>query len=155
MAQAGFQLIELMIVLTIAGILLTAAIPNFTRLTSRSRVESAASDVHRTLVLARQKALARRVPYRVMVIAGGQALRVERRDDGAWVADPVRDLLIPESLEMTTSFGGQSTNIDLIIEPQGTIRAEDAPAVFRFGNARGDSASVRAVRTGRIRADVH
>ncbi|MFH1145244.1 MAG: prepilin-type N-terminal cleavage/methylation domain-containing protein [Candidatus Eisenbacteria bacterium] len=148
---AGFSLTELMIVLTIAGILFTMAVPNFVRLTSRDRVESAAYDVHRTLILARQKALAGRTSYRITILPGGTSLRVERRVDGAWVPDPAEDILIHESVQLTTEFGGDPDNADMVIEPQGTVLAEDAPALFRFSNERADSALVRAVRTGRIR----
>ena len=150
----GFSLIELMVVLTIAGILLTMAVPNFTRLTSRDRVETAAYDVHRNLILARQKALARRTPYRVTVLSGGTAVRIERKESSNWVSDPAEDLVIHESVSLETTFGGNPSNLDLVIEPQGTLLAEDAPALFHFSNDRADSATVRAVRTGRIRTSI-
>jgi len=151
---AGFSLAELMVVLTIAGILLSMAVPNFVRFNSRDRVETAAYDVHRTLILARQKALARRTPYRVSVLDAGGTLRVERREAGVWVRDPAEDLVLTGNVHMNASFGENPGNEHLILEPQGTVLAEDAPAVFRFSNDQGDSAVVRAVRTGRIRTRV-
>ena len=153
--MAGFSLTELMIVLTIAGILLTSAVPNFVRMNSRDRVETAAYDVHRALILARQKALAKRTSYRVSILEGGSAVRIERRDEGEWVRDPAADIVLHESVRLETSFGESAGNQHLVIEPQGTVLAEDAPAVFVFTNDRADSAEVRAVRTGRIRTRVH
>ena len=148
---AGFSLVELMVVLTIAAILLTVAVPNFLRMTSRDRVEVAARDLHQALVLARQKALAKRASYRLRVLDGGATLRIERREGLAWIPDPQEDLELSEQVQLATSFGGNPGNVDLLIEPQGTILSEDAPARFSFSNQRNDSATVRMVRTGRIR----
>lgn len=151
-SRAGFSLTELMVVLTIAGILLSMAVPNFVRLTSRDRVETAAYSVHRALILARQKALARRTSYRLLVLNGGGTVRIERKDPGgSWVPDPAEDISVSDLLVLETSFGGDPENTDMVIEPQGTVAAEDAPALFRFTNDRADTAWVRAVRTGRIR----
>ncbi|MCK4412422.1 MAG: prepilin-type N-terminal cleavage/methylation domain-containing protein [Candidatus Eisenbacteria sp.] len=151
----GFSLIELMVVLTVAGILLTVAVPNFLSLTSRDRVETAAYDVHHALVLARQKALAKRATYRLTILPGGTALRIERRQGTDWIADPSDDIVLHEQVQLASTFAGDPENTDLLIEPQGTIRAEDAPAEFFFTNQRADSATVRMVRTGRIRTWTH
>jgi len=150
--QAGFTLTELMLVVGIAAILMGMAIPNFGRFVSRDRVQAAAQDIHSTLTLARQKALARRALYRVRVTADPPALQVERNVDGDWVPDPDEPLVLSETVHLETLFGGVSGNNALEINGQGLLAADDAPAVFTLYNDRADSVIVRMVRTGRIRA---
>lgn len=56
-SNQGFTLIELMIAITIAGILLVIAIPSFQFTILNSRVKTAASDFHISLLLARSEAI--------------------------------------------------------------------------------------------------
>lgn len=150
-ARAGYSLPEMMMVVAIAGMMLAAAAPNFVRFNARDRVATAASDLQGALGLARQAALARRVTYRVTVLSGPSRIAVERRDGESWVPDPPDPLPVHSSVTLQTEFGGSPGNTDLLIDPQGMVRAEDAPAVFVFSNAHADTATVRMVRTGRIR----
>ena len=57
--QSGFTLIELIITITIFGILLAIAIPNFTDLVRNQRIKAAAGDVYATLIFARSEAIKR------------------------------------------------------------------------------------------------
>ena len=150
-SMAGFSLPELMMVVAVAGILLTVALPNFVRFTARDRVATAADDLGGALMLARQKALAHRVSYRVTVSSGPTRIVIERKAGANWVADPAAPLLLHDSVHLQARFGSDPHNSDLLIDPQGMLRTEDAPAVFAFSNDRADSATVRMVRTGRIR----
>jgi prepilin-type N-terminal cleavage/methylation domain-containing protein len=56
-SNRGFTLIELMIAISIAGILLVVAIPSFKFTILNSRVKTAASDFHISLLLARSEAI--------------------------------------------------------------------------------------------------
>ena len=58
-SQSGFTLIELIITITIFGILLAIAIPNLTSLVRNQRVKTAAGDVYASLVFARSEAIKR------------------------------------------------------------------------------------------------
>ncbi len=58
----GFNLLELMVVLTIAGILLGIGIPSFAEFIRNSRMTSAANDVLSGMYAARTEAIKRRVP---------------------------------------------------------------------------------------------
>ncbi len=150
-AEAGFNLPELMIGLVIMGIMLSIAIPNFARMGRRDKVESVAYDFHRTLSMARQKALAKRTQYRVSMDTGTRTYFTERRENGAWVQDPPEVRSWCTDVGLTLDVGGSGSNADIIVGPQGTLLAEDSPARLTFTNAFGDTARVSFVRTGRIR----
>ncbi len=149
--SAGFSLLELMVVLTVMGILLGVAMPNFVRVGKRDTVETAAYDLERQLSLARQKAISRRAHYRLTIDAGARTFQVERREDGSWVLDPAETFSWSERVDALLSVGGSGGNVDIEIEPQGTVLATDAPALIRFANTCGDTATVSFVRTGRLR----
>jgi type IV fimbrial biogenesis protein FimT len=57
--KRGFTAIELMIVLTIVGILAVLAVPSFRDLIVRMRIKNAASDLHTSLWFARSEAIKR------------------------------------------------------------------------------------------------
>jgi type II secretion system protein H len=56
--NAGFSLIEAMVVLVVLGIVLAAAIPDFTKSNRRRSVESAATTLSSRIQVARQRAIA-------------------------------------------------------------------------------------------------
>ncbi len=148
---SGFSMIELMVVLTVMGIMLGVAVPNFLRIGRRDAVEAAAYDLQRTLALARQKALAKRQPYRLTVEPSSHTYYVERRENGSWVSDPPETFDWCSDIDLFLSVGGSASNTDIELEPQGTVLSSDAPALFTFANAHGDTMVVSLVRTGRIR----
>lgn len=57
-SQRGFSLIELMIVITVLGLLLGFSIPSFHRLSTSYQLQSAADNIAGQLRLAREKAIA-------------------------------------------------------------------------------------------------
>jgi type IV fimbrial biogenesis protein FimT len=61
-AQAGFTLLELMVVVAIAGVLLAVAIPSMTDFIRNSRITGAANDVMAALHFTRSEAVKRRTP---------------------------------------------------------------------------------------------
>ena len=147
----GFSLTELMIVLVVMGIMMTIAVPNFTRMGRRDKVESVAYDFHRAFALARQKALAKRTQYKVTLNPGGHSFVVQRRDSGSWVNDPADPKTWDAAVSLASECGGNASNVDIVLEPQGTVAAADSPVRLTFTNAHGDTARVSLVRTGRIR----
>ena len=62
---AGFSLIELMVVLAILGILMAIAVPNFSEWIAGQRVRDTASDIHTSLMRARNEAISRSLPTSV------------------------------------------------------------------------------------------
>jgi type II secretion system protein H len=147
----GFQLIELMVVLVVLGIVLAAAVPNFTHRNSWARIEGAAREMSARMQTARSKAVAQRVPYRLVLDRYGPSYVFERRqDDSTWVRDPDRVFEVEGTAGMTTSLGGDPAANEIYFETRGTVRDEDSPAEVRFTNAGNDTATVRLVRTGRV-----
>ncbi|MBD3235710.1 MAG: prepilin-type N-terminal cleavage/methylation domain-containing protein [Candidatus Eisenbacteria bacterium] len=150
----GYSLAESMVVLVIIAIVLAIAIPNFVRISARDRVETAALDFERTVILARQKAIAKRRPYRVSINTYQGSYYVERQEGLTWVRDPNETFQLHDAVELDLLMGGNPANSVLLLEAQGTIASDDAPASVWFFNDRGDSATVQIVRTGRIRTRV-
>lgn len=60
--QAGFNMLELMITITIAGIVLAAGIPSFNGLLATNRMAAAANDIITSINTARGEAVKRRQP---------------------------------------------------------------------------------------------
>jgi len=150
-ASGGFSLTEMMVVLTVIGIVLGVAVPNFVRIGQRDSVETTAYDLQRQLSLARQKAVSRRAHYRVSIDTEARTFQVDRRENGTWIPDPAETFAWSERVDALLNIGGTSGNTDIEFEPRGTVVALDAPAIIRFVNAHGDTSSVSLVRTGRLR----
>jgi type IV fimbrial biogenesis protein FimT len=68
---SGFTIIELMIVLVIAGVMATLAAPSLGDLVVRMRLKTAAADLHSSFVLARSEAIKRNAG--VQVVANNSA----------------------------------------------------------------------------------
>jgi type II secretory pathway pseudopilin PulG len=139
-----------MVVLLVASILLVAALPNFLAYGERDRVEASAQDLGARIRLARQKALARRQPYKVAFTTQPPGYQILRRTDpSTWVPDPDEVFTLPNGIALLLDLGGDPGNTDLVLEPQGTVKAEDAPARIRIAGSR-DTLTVSVVRTGRV-----
>lgn len=64
-SDAGFTLIELMITITVLGVLIAIAAPSFTTMIKAQRVRTLASDLHADLTLARSEAIKRNINVEV------------------------------------------------------------------------------------------
>lgn len=69
----GFTIIELMTVIVIVGILATFAAPNLREMVFRTRVKTAASDLHTSLMFARSEAVKRNATIDVVPTGGDWA----------------------------------------------------------------------------------
>jgi type IV fimbrial biogenesis protein FimT len=69
--QSGFNMIELMVVVTIAAIMLGIGVPSFRQFTATQRVKSAAFDFAAAQLLARSEAIKRNTSVTVTQASGG------------------------------------------------------------------------------------
>ena len=74
--RRGFTLLELTVVMTIAGLLLALSAPRFAALRDAWSVRSAMTDLAATFSLARQTAIARRTPVAVVMDTVAGMVRV-------------------------------------------------------------------------------
>ncbi|GAB2894302.1 GspH/FimT family pseudopilin [Microbulbifer echini] len=80
----GFTLIELMVVITVLGIVTALAVPSFSTLIENNRMSTMTNDLNSTLQFARSEAVRRKGDVRVSAVDGdiGKGLRVWI-DDGS------------------------------------------------------------------------
>ena len=77
--QRGFNLIELLVVLTIAGVMLGLGVPAFREFMATQRVRNTAFDFAATLLLARSEAIKRNTAVTIDQAGGGW--------DGGWTVN--------------------------------------------------------------------
>jgi type II secretion system protein H len=150
--REGFQLIELMVVLVILGIVLATALPSFVRRNEWNRLQGEAERLSARMQETRQRAVAQRTPYRMMMDAASMTYRFYRQDtDTDWVAEPDEYYQTGGVTEISATLDGEVPidSVEILFEPRGTIRDTDVPAVFRFIGAEEDTATLTLVRTGR------
>ena len=81
-SQHGFTLYELMITVTIVGVILTFGIPNLTAFTQNSRMTSSANDLHAAFHLARSEAA--RARTNITICASADPMGAGSDCDGTW-----------------------------------------------------------------------
>lgn len=144
-------MIEAMVVLVILGIVLAAAVPNLSGSNKRRRCESAATGLASRIQIARQSAIAKRVPHRLVMNTGNRTYWTEREDsEASWVRFPDEEYELPKAVQWSVRAGGDLSNHDVVFESRGTILEQDAPLAVIFSNAQGDTFSLSLVRTGRV-----
>ncbi|MCF8159464.1 MAG: GspH/FimT family pseudopilin [Polaromonas sp.] len=128
-AQAGFTLVELMIVVVIAAILASIAVPSFQSFIQGQRVKSAAAELHASFTLARSEAVKRSVLITVNAKTGGWAM-------GWQTPDPVSTNPVledhPATSSITIAVSPSTTAVAYL--PDGRTNA-DASTVFTFSGS--------------------
>lgn len=83
--QAGFTLVELMIVLVVAVILLTVAVPNFNDLMRNNRMVTAVNAMAGAMNAARSEAIAQRKPVTVCESSSGTGCTTTGNWNQGWI----------------------------------------------------------------------
>lgn len=138
-ARLGFTVPELLIVLTIMGVVMALAIPNAKAGLDRVSVRSAASDVRATLAYARMLAMSGGIPVAVEVDSGDGTLRVSRGDEkilmrGIGQAHGVRLGKTRDSLTYDPrGFGRGAANLSILVRRGASV---ETVFVSRLGRVR-------------------
>jgi prepilin-type N-terminal cleavage/methylation domain-containing protein len=117
--QAGFSLMELMVVLAISAILLSIAIPNFIGRLPAKRLESAASDVNAALQRARLSAIKENTCVAIKFETSSDSYRIwvgNREDNPNNACDETQD-----ADEPTIKIGKMPAGVNISVTPQTTI----------------------------------
>lgn len=142
--QRGFTLLELMVVVAIAGVLAAVALPSFTESLRLQRIKVAASDMHLTMLLARSEAIKRSADVNMTRSASGWT--------GGWTVkpksggDPLRmnDALENVTLKCNTNADATADTCPLKVTFTRTGRPTSL-IEFRFYSAEDTSLAMRCV----------
>lgn len=135
----GYTLAELLMVVSIAGVMLAIAVPRAVRLLDRIAVSAAASDVHATLAFARSLALAGGSSVAVDIDSSTGTLRIRRAVDS----------LLSRNVGQAHGVRVSSTRDSLAYDSRGLGRgAANLSVIIRRGAA---VETVFVSRLGRVR----
>lgn len=72
----GFNLVEMVVVISIIALLASVAIPSFTGMITRMKAQNAASDLHVALIKTRSEALKRNANVTLAIDSGGKGWKI-------------------------------------------------------------------------------
>jgi type IV fimbrial biogenesis protein FimT len=131
--QRGFNLIELLVVLTIAGVMLGLGVPAFREFMATQRVRNTAFDFAATLLLARSEAIKRNTAVTIDQAGGGW--------DGGWTVNVGG---------ATLSSKEAATNVTIVPVPDTTTSIAyqgngRVPSTLQFQFGAANTTAVRCV----------
>lgn len=137
--KRGYTVVELLIAMTIGGLMLAIAIPRGAALLDRISVHAAVGDIHATLSLARSIALAGGTAVAIDVDSANGVLRVRRGGE----------VLVSRGLAGAHGIRLSRTRDSLTYDPRGLGRgAANLSLIVRRGSA---AETVFVSRLGRVR----
>ncbi|MEE8430493.1 MAG: prepilin-type N-terminal cleavage/methylation domain-containing protein [Candidatus Desulfatibia sp.] len=119
--DAGFTLIELIIIIVIVGALTAIAVPNFMTYQSNFRLRGALSTLRGDLVGARMLAIKRFVQYRVFFTAGGYQIQRWDEDTTSYIDEVTRNFA--DEYQGVTA----AATANPVFSPKGTVTPVPPP----------------------------
>lgn len=135
--QSGMTLLEMMIVITLLGIVATIVIPSGLRSSRSFEVVEEARKVHSEIAMMRARAVAEATPFRFAL--GSNEISFSREESGTFKT--YRSIAFPD--EMTVRFNG-GTSGSTTFNRLGRV---DSPAVITFSDG-GREHTVRILASG-------
>lgn len=153
--EAGVNLAELMVAISILGILLLVSIPVFVKRNQAQQLQVATNLISNKLLLARQKAIASKKRYKIEYNYSTNQFRILRQEAlGVWVPDPPENLYtLPAGVIISTSSSPVDGTIE--IEPRGTIVLDDLPVVIKLRDKNNVLKSIKVSRSGMVQEFSH
>jgi type II secretion system protein H len=147
----GYTLVEMAVVLVIFAIIVAVAVPSMSQGNAWRRVDGAGRDLAARAQMARQMAILKRTPYRMVIDRMAKTYNFERQvSSTTWVADPDQVYSLDDVFWVSTMVGGSLNGTQIVFETQGTLLTSQAPAQIALYDTHGDRSVVTFVRTGRI-----
>lgn len=112
--QAGFTLIELVMVIVIAAILMAVGVPSFQTITTNNRIATDTNQLVSSLTLARSEAIKRGTPVSVCKTADGQACVTTGDWDQGWLVRVDNPNEVLRVFEVTSDNSTVSSNANSI-----------------------------------------
>lgn len=107
----GFTIIELMITVTVAGILLAVAVPSFNATSARARLEGATNELSVDLQYARSEAIRRRTSAALTIDAAGTSYTLTYLDPSTASNVNFKTVAMPGAVAMTANAAVQFTSL--------------------------------------------
>ena len=118
-AMRGFTLVELVIVLFLAGIIMLIAIPSYQNYMMQNRLNGAARVVMSDLMHARAQAAGHNNEFKVFFVDNHQ-YRILDDDDDDGAKDSTETYIIDRNIQTNYYDATLSSNRDIVFQPNGT-----------------------------------
>lgn len=112
--QAGFTLIELVVVIVISAILMAVGVPSFQTITTNNRIAADTNQLVSSLTLARSEAIKRGAEVSVCMSADGQACTTTGAWDQGWIVRVDSNNEVLRVFDVASGNGTVSSNANII-----------------------------------------
>ena len=150
-SRSGMTLAELMITISIIGVMAVVTVPSFVKRNEAQKLQNAANLVSRHIMIVRQKAVSTKRSYRIEFnYALSEFQILAEVTPGNWVLDPPNNRYeLPRGVLMNSTSELADGNVE--IEPRGTVAVADLPVNIRLKDTNNHTKRLEIYRSGMVR----